>query len=340
MLGIDVDVLVHAKATADLEAVARRLGAIAALRVEVSPPAILLWVDPAVMPPGVSAETRVADPALDRDPALLALRAVEVLRARLVKVPLATLAAPPLPSPDASANDDASDAAEPADASTSDDAALDASAATAPPEPPATSSLEAGVPALALPTRSPADDAAPPVVRAERVHSIGLSMAPAALLSPGGVPPALEIRLGGEWDPIPRIGIEALAFIPATAGTASAPDGSVDLRMLAFGGGVRGLITDPGSPFVLTLDGGASAVLLSFAGKASPPLRGAPGPRGPGAPPPPPTAAYRVHQVLSLRVDLLAAVVLPEPALRVDGKMIASFGLPAVLPSLGIEVRP
>jgi hypothetical protein len=188
--------------------------------------------------------------------------------------------------------------------------------------------------------RAEGEDEPSPAAPKERARSFALAVAPGALLSPGGVPPALTIRLGGEWDPIPEIGVEALALIPVTAGTASAPDGSVDLRMLAFGGGARGLVTDPASRFGLSFDAGATALFLSFAGKAAPPQMAETGARWAVAPYLGAALAYRVHPALALRVDVLAAVVLPEPALRVDGKTIATFGLPAVLPSFGIEVRP
>src|SRR6185369_132273 len=50
MLGLDVDVVVRARDAGNLEAVARRTGAAAVLRVEASPPAVVLWVDPALTP--------------------------------------------------------------------------------------------------------------------------------------------------------------------------------------------------------------------------------------------------------------------------------------------------
>ena len=180
VLGIDVDVLVHAKNTANLEAVARRLGAVAALRVETSPPAIVLWVDPAVAPPGTPPEVRVGGTAEEKDPALLALRAVEVLRAKLVKVPLA------LPPPHEA---DAEPPVVGPEAGPPEAAPIDA----APPAVP----LEAGL--LAPPAPTGSDAAAPP--RAERAHTAGFSAAPAVLLSPGGVSPSFEARIGAAWDP-------------------------------------------------------------------------------------------------------------------------------------------
>ena len=118
------------------------------------------------------------------------------------------------------------------------------------------------------------------------------------------------------------------------------PDGSVDLRVFAFGGGLRGVVTDPAAPFSIALGLGVDAVLLAFAGKAEAPLVGESGSKWAAAPYVSATAAYRVHPMVALRLDVLAAIVRPEPVLRVANVDVATFGLPAVLPSLGIEVRP
>ena len=85
---------------------------------------------------------------------------------------------------------------------------------------------------------------------------------------------------------------------------------------------------------------GVDAAMLSFSGKAEPPLAAQSGSRWAAAPYVSATAAYRLHPIVSLRLDLVTAIVRPQPVLRVAGEDAASFGLPAVLPSLGVEVRP
>jgi hypothetical protein len=234
----------------------------------------------------------------ERDPAVLALRAVEILRARLLEVP----APAPAPQQDGGAEGSAATMGEP------------------PARPPAgpAPSIEAG----------PA-----------RVAG-GLSVGPALLVSPGGVPAAVLVRLGAGWDPIPRVGIEATVFVPATAGTVSAPEGSVDLRVLWAGGGVRGLLTDPASDLSVAVGLGLQAVMLSFSGTTMPPWTADSGSRWAAAPYVSATVAYRLHPHVALRLDVLAAFVRPEAVVRIAGRDIASFGEPAVVPSLGVEVRP
>jgi hypothetical protein len=315
MLGIDVDVVVRARDEDNLPAVARRMGATAVLRVETSPPAIVLWVDPAISAaPPSAAEVRVGGPAEERDPGLLALRAVEVLRARLLRVAL-----PPGPEGGAS-----SEPAPPI---------ADAAPADGP-----TENVAPAGPTVETPTSpQPARDA-PTLVKATR--PVGIEVAPAVLLSPGGVPPAFQVRLGVEWDPLPRLGLEALAFLPVTAGTVSAAEGSIDLRVLDLGGDLRVVLTDPAADLSVALGVGVSAVMLAYTGNADGLWAGHTGARWGVAPFAAATLAYRVHPRLSIRMDALVALVRPEPVLRIADRDAALFGQPAVIPSLGLEVRP
>ncbi len=80
--------------------------------------------------------------------------------------------------------------------------------------------------------------------------------------------------------------------------------------------------------------------MLSFSGRAMAPWAGASGSRWAAAPYASVTAAYRLHPKVSLRLDVLTALVRPEPVLSFADRDSVSFGQPAVLPSLGVEVRP
>jgi hypothetical protein len=331
MLGIDVDVLVQARDGASLEAVARRMGAAAALRIEVSPPAIVLWVDPAVSPVS-PAEVRVGGAAEERDPALLALRAVEVLRARLLKVP---------PGAGADGGGDGGDAGDGGDGGL--EASLDDGPAADVEQPPADAGGDGEVPATVIAAPSATAETGRPPVHTERPapRPIGFSAGPAVLLSPGGVPAAFQVRAGAEWNPIPRLGVEVLAYFPVTAGTVNSDEGSIDLRALAVGGGLRVVLTDPGADLSAAAGLGAAAMMLSFSGKAEGPYMGESGTRWATAPYASVSAGYRLHPRVSLRLDLLAALVRPEPVLRIAGQEVATFAQPLlVIPSLGVEVRP
>ena len=296
VLGLDVEIVAGSAATTDLAALARSHGATAAARVA-SPSAIDLWVDPA-LEPGASAEVRIEGPG---DPALLALRAVEVLRGRLI---------PP-------------GAASTPDAATSADA--EAPRAISPP----------------VTTARPAASAAPEV--ASSAHAAGpfaLFLAPAVLLSPGGLPPMAHVRLGAEWSPVDRVGVELVTFVPLVPATISAAEGSVALRVLELGGGLHGTLTDPAAAFSLRVGLGLSALLLTFDGEAAPPFVADRGSRWIASPYASIGAAYRAYPRLALRTEMLVTVARPEPVLRIAGHEVASFGEPAVFFSLGIEVRP
>lgn len=296
VLGFDVEIVAGSAATADLGALARSHGAAAAARVA-SRSAIDLWVDPA-LEPGTLAEVRIEGSG---DPALLALRAVEVLRGRLIPPSAA-------PTPDAATS-------------------ADAEAPRAIPPPAATA--------------RPVADVAPGV--ASSAHAGGpfaLFLAPAVLLSPGGLPPTAHIRLGAEWSPIDRVGVDFVTLLPLVPATISAAEGSVALRVLELGGGLHGTITDPAAAFSLRAGLGLSALLLTFDGEAAPPFVAARGGRWLASPYASIGAAYRVYPRLALRTELLVAIARPEPVFRIAGHEVASFGEPAVFFSLGVEVRP
>lgn len=284
VLGFDVRVEADADGH-DLAALGRRHGAAAVARVSARPPEIDLWVDAAPAAPSLQV---LRDPP---DPALLALRAVELLRARLLPVPIV---------------------AEP------------------PPAPPPPSAAPA-------PTAS-ASSAPPPAPRAR--GPVALIVGAGLLVSPGGVPPAFQLRLGAEWDPHPRFGVDAVLFVPATAATVTAPEGSISLRSLGLGGGVHASLTDPLSDLTVALGLGLQAMALMYRGDATAAFAAQSGTAWSASPYASASAAYRFHPRVAVRLDLVTSLVRPEPVLRIAGHEAASFGQPAFFPSIDLEVRP
>jgi hypothetical protein len=302
VLGFEVEIVIGNATTADLPAVARARGAAAAARIDASTSAIDLWVDPA-REPGTLAEQRIDGPG---GSALLALRAVELLRGRLI---------PSGPAPTI-------DAAAPADLA--DTGAPDA----APPTPPEAPTLSA--PKVAPPAASSLPTAGP----------FALFLAPAVLLSPGGLPATPHVRLGAEWFPVDRVGVDFVTFLPTVPATVSAAEGSVALRILELGGGLHGTLTDPASALSFRVGLGLNAMLVVFDGNAAPPFIAARGSSWIASPYASIGAAYRAYPRLAIRAEMLATLVTPEPVLRIAEREVASFGQPAVFLSLGIEVRP
>ncbi len=253
---------------------------------------------------GDEIEVRAQSPG--EDPSLLALRAVELLRGKL--------AARSVDHTDGGSLD-----AAPIDAGSRDGAAPPPRDATPPPIG-AASSAQPGT----FPPAGP----------------VGLSIAPAVLFGSGGVGPMPVVRAGVEYNPVPRIGVEVMSYLPTTAANAKAPEGMVSLRMLGLGGGIRGLFTDPSSRLTASLGLGLSAVLVLFSGVANPPFVGVEGTRWVAAPYLSASAGYRLHPRVALRLDLTGALFRPPPVVRIAGQDVASLGQPAAFASFGVEVRP
>jgi hypothetical protein len=256
------------------------------------------------------------------DPALLALRAVEVLRAKLVKVPLA------LPPPDREADAGSLEAEAPEtgapDASVAPDAAFPAAVTDAGP--------------VTTPPFAP--DSGASAARPERPHPVGLFVAPALLWNAMSSVPSFEVRGGVAWDFLTRLGIELHGLVPATAWNGTAEGGSVAFRVGALGGGLRGTVTDPAAPVSLMLGLGAEAMWISFTSTAQMGSTAHAGTSWIPAPYLSVAAVYRPHPVVALRLDVTAAAVLKKFVFRVDEQEAGSFGVVAVSPSLGVEVRP
>lgn len=312
VLGFEVEVVEGDPTMSELPALARSRGAAAAVRVAAAGAAVDLWVDPTSRP-GTIADLHLEDAG---DPALLALRAVELLRGRL----LHPGAAPTL------------DAAPSADAG-----------APLPAPPVAPTTLPAATPAAptTLPAATPATAVAPVAPSRRAPGSFAFFLAPTALLSPGGLPAVPHVRLGAEWFPVDRFGVEIVSFLPTVPATVSAAEGSVALRILELGGGFHGTLTNPSADLSLSAGLGLEAMLLVFDGEAAaPPFVAERGSRWAASPYASIGARYRVVPRLALRAEVLTTFARPEPVIRIAGREVASFGQPAIFLSLGIEVRP
>lgn len=314
LLGLDVEVMTGG-AKLDLATAAREHDASAAARVEDTPPEIVLWVD-AAHSAGTAQESRVSESLAGRaEPGLLALRAVELLRGRLLPV-----AATPAITGTATVSPDPAPA--PTSAPTSASAAATAAPApsgtgTAPPE-------GSGAPHAALP----------------RASRGSLHIGPAVAVSPGGAPALPALRLGGAWRFLARLELDALALIPLAAATVTAPEGQIDLRVLAAGTGVNVHFTRPESALALHAGGGIGIATFFFEGRATAPWISASGTHAAAMPFIEAGAGYRFTPVIGLRADVLAALARPEPVLVIAGREVASFGSPLVLASIALEIHP
>lgn len=299
LLGLDVEVATPPPG-ADLATLAREHGAAAVARVEDAPAEIVVWVD-ASHSAGASQETRVSQSLSgSTEPGLLALRAVELLRGRLLPVPVS---------------------------------------ATAPSAAPSVSSASApGAGTAAVSSAAPTAERVPlPPLHPPRVT---LHLGPALVLSPGGVPAAPALRAGGAFRIAGPVELAGLVMIPLAPATVAASEGEIDLRTVAFGAGANVFFTSPASALAVHAGAGLGAAAFFFDGRAVAPWVAASGTRWSALPFLEAGAAYTFTPVLALRADLLAALALPGPVLVIAGREVASFGSPTVFASLALEVHP
>lgn len=309
LLGLEVEIVTSAPGS-DLAALARERNAAAAARVELSPPEIVLWVDEAHSA-GLPQESRVSETVKGgADPGLLALRAVELLRGRLLPVAASPSAAPTSPTP--------------------------APTSSAAPSVAPTSSTP-GPASSAAPSPSARPDVPPP---SRALSWPSLHIGPAIAASPGGVPVTPALRAGVAWRVAGPVELDALVMIPLAAGGVSADEGQMELRVIAFGAGAAARWTDVAPRLSLRAGAGMGAAGFLFEGRAVAPWVSASGDRWSALPFVEAGAAYRFTDVLAVRADVLAALALPPPVLVIAGHEVASFGAPAVFVSLAVEVQP
>jgi hypothetical protein len=319
ILGIEVEFVAAGARHGDLAATAREHGASAAAEVQRRPAAVVIWTDPERFPDaGTGPELRVDEGlAGTAEPGLLALRAVELLRGRIL----------PVPSPASSAQVAGADQATP-----EADAALKM---TAPPPPAGTSSARAA-PAPRPDAPRPAPAGAPP----DRARGPSGFVGPALFVSPGGVAATPQVWLGARWAPVSRIDLELIGFAPTTAATVSALEGAVDLRVGALGAGASVRLIEPTADVFASAGLGVGVLLSLFAGETRGPWRAAQGSRWTALPYARAAAGYWLAQHVAIRGDAMLGAALPRPVIRIAGRKIASYGEPAILLAVGLEVRP
>lgn len=116
--------------------------------------------------------------------------------------------------------------------------------------------------------------------------------------------------------------------------------GTIDLWMFHLGVAASISFTDLESPLAVFGGLGLGTTAVFYSGEATPPNTAAEGSAWTIAPTANLGAAYYPLDVLGVRTDAHLSVVRPEPVFRVAGEEVARFGQPALVLSLGLEVRP
>lgn len=306
--GIAVEIVPAPKG--DPGALAGLWDADAVLRVEPGARAVSVWVVPTE--PGEVPEQRVeSTPGPGDHAADLALRSVEVLRGRLLRVervrrarePAAPPPPPPPPKP--------------------------AAPVAAPPAPIARPAAPARAP-------SPAHESGTPPPAGTRVS---LYAAPAILASPGGGASSSAATWLGVRVLSGRFGVDAFALASLVPGVLDAPAGRVTLSATTLGLGGWYDALSPASAWALGAGLGLAGSFLSYdARPSSPSLVRRSGVVGFALPYGRAALAWRAFGHLALRLDGLAGVAAPRPVVQAGPAAEVAFGRPVLAVGLGVEL--
>ncbi|AUX47333.1 uncharacterized protein SOCE26_088520 [Sorangium cellulosum] len=315
-LGLIVEV--EASTQGDLPALARARSARAALRVDGARRAVEIW------DPGSASVIRVE--AQPEEPggaaAGLALRAVELLRGRLIEVPAPPAAAPAAAAPSRSAP---AVTAPPVGAP-----AVDAPPAAAPAPAPT-------IPSKALApgaSRAPGADAAP-----GRRVSIALHAGPSVVLQPGSaISPEGAATAGARWRFTDRLDGEVIAVIPIVPATIDSRIGRARLSTAVVGAGASIGLLDPRLPVAMRAGAGAGAGFLRYHGQSwTGDARGREGTAPYALPFVRWDIGWQVHPALTLRAEALSGIAAPRPVIRLPGRSDVPFGRPLLAFNLVLE---
>lgn len=203
--------------------------------------------------------------------------------------------------------------------------ALRASAVAAEPLPPAT----------IVEVRPLAAPSAPPV----RAPTIALQLATAALISPGGVRPSLQLLTGIGWLFARPLGAELFVVLPLLPTRLERPSGStkIAIGLLAAGPVLALARTSAATRWSGQLSVGGALTLVRARGVGAADYRGKTEHVIGGGPYARAGIALRLWRALRLRADAMAGAVFPKPAIYFVERRVADWGHPWLMGAFGLE---
>jgi hypothetical protein len=179
----------------------------------------------------------------------------------------------------------------------------------------------------------------PPPPPPER-RALTFDVAAGASLSPGGIAAAPTFVVGGSWLPIEHIGVAVLAVASPFDSRLSGPEGESAVWTGLAGAGLVAEPTKTTAALGARFELGLAAAWVHMDGEATPPYRSGSATLVAALPYLRPSLRWRALPALALRLDTIAGVALPQPAIVFAGREVALWGRPLVVASAGIELSP
>lgn len=192
---------------------------------------------------------------------------------------------------------------------------------------------------LMAPPRISARPAPPIAILPERPSpKLSMELGPAALLSPGGFGPSGLVSAAIHYRPAEAFGASLIALIPIPPATVSGPGGATAARVALLGVGLRGAWTSPTSAWTPTLGGGISVVWLHLDGQPAAHFSGVSASVFSCAPYLRAGLGLTIVPRLRVRADALVGASLPPTLVKFGERLAAVWGVPFVVPTLGLEL--
>ena len=187
------------------------------------------------------------------------------------------------------------------------------------------------------PPRPPSSPPPSPPSQHAKPHLGAIEIAPALLVSPGGLSPAPAVILAARWMPAGFVSAGALLLAPLTPSRVSTPGGVVALRPMLLGAGLR-LSPGPIGLWSPSVEVGGAALWVHGSATAARGYRATSVDRAIGAAYLRAGVALALSARFAVRADVLGGAALPEARVAVDGREVARWGEPFIAPSLGMEL--
>lgn len=185
--------------------------------------------------------------------------------------------------------------------------------------------------------RRVAEDTRRPPPPSKHPDFLRLFVGGAISAGPGGMSPLGHVRLGGSVRPVDRLGVELDVLTPTAPASLSGDEGRASVTQLAVTAGLHASLLPPDAWLKLRLGAGGGLLWSRISAQAPPPYVARDADVFAAFVYARVSAGFPIIPQLRVRADVDVAVALPEIRVLFDGRLAGSWGLPVVLPTLGLE---